>query len=147
MLAPQCGGILITLPRWSSRFSRCMTSISLIAGDKPMELDHHMNTSYIHIWLHFVDQNLRKRLFQPKNKSVLIMVFEEYVAIQIEIKRIQLHSVQNRISKRVYKYELKLTANIWLISIEDNCSCRGEKTRNLIYQAKKVIAVRVVYFL
>ena len=28
---------------------------------------------------------------------------------------------KNRMIKRVYKYELKLTANIWLISIEDKC--------------------------
>ena len=45
------------------------------------------------------------------------MVFEEYVATQIKIKKNQLHRANKfskiRLnSKRVYKYELKLTANI-----------------------------------
>ena len=72
MLAPQCGGILITLPRWSSRFSRCMTSISLIAGDKLMELDHHM---YNVCMTSFCWPKSQKKIISTKEQMVKMVKF------------------------------------------------------------------------
>ena len=81
-----------------------------------MELDHHMNTSYIHVYDFILLTKISEKDYFNK-EQMLKMVFEEYVPIQIKIIKNQLHRAHKfskiRLhSKRSYKYELKLTANI-----------------------------------
>ena len=120
MLAPQCGGILITLPRWSSRFSRCMTSISLIAGDKPMELDHHMyNVCMTSFWPSLLF------LFCRRNK---VLRLDTYIEHSISKKDQNINCNETDISR------ICSTANIYNESIN---SSNSDWVHIMYYQLEK----------
>ena len=84
-----------------------------------MELDHHMNTSYIHVYDFISLTKISEKDYFHRRTNVENGIWR-ICCNSNKDKKDQLHRANKfskiRLnSKRVYKYELKLTANIWSI--------------------------------